>query len=257
MVEPSFSIAEGIEKMLAGTNKQGSEAVDHNSPLNISYVDVFRTIQGEGPYAGRVAGFLRLAGCNLVCPACDTDYTSNRRTDSPYNIAALVLTRIQRGQLVVVTGGEPFRQNLYKLLTHLKELFEVQIETNGTLYPDWFDDFVTNVGPVSVVVSPKTPTIHEAWNDYSPEHISWKYVVSANEIDPEDGMPLSVLGRRMRVARPKSFLNSHEVRKRIYIQPADEKNPFQNQANLEQAIQTCLEFDYRLCVQLQKVIDLP
>lgn len=34
--------------------------------------DVFYTIQGEGPFAGRTAVFIRLTGCNLRCWFCDT-----------------------------------------------------------------------------------------------------------------------------------------------------------------------------------------
>ncbi|HRO03732.1 MAG TPA: 7-carboxy-7-deazaguanine synthase QueE, partial [Terricaulis sp.] len=39
--------------------------------------EIFRSIQGEGPMAGRERTFIRLSGCNLHCRWCDTAYTWN------------------------------------------------------------------------------------------------------------------------------------------------------------------------------------
>ena len=47
---------------------------------------IFYTLQGEGPFCGSPAIFIRLAGCNLQCPGCDTDYTSKREHLSPETI---------------------------------------------------------------------------------------------------------------------------------------------------------------------------
>ena len=41
---------------------------------------VFRTIQGDGTYAGTPMTFVRLAGCSVGCPQCDTDYSVAERT---------------------------------------------------------------------------------------------------------------------------------------------------------------------------------
>ena len=38
--------------------------------------EIFLTIQGEGPYAGTPAIFIRLGGCNLACNFCDTEFES-------------------------------------------------------------------------------------------------------------------------------------------------------------------------------------
>ena len=40
----------------------------------IKIAELFYSIQGEGPYAGRPAWFIRLADCPLRCPGCDTDF---------------------------------------------------------------------------------------------------------------------------------------------------------------------------------------
>ncbi len=123
-----------------------------------------RTIQGEGANAGRVAVFLRFAGCNLWsgreadrdkgaggCSAwCDTDFVG---TDGPGGgrfrkardlaVAAANLWPGDGRPFVVLTGGEPLLQADDALLDALHLAgFEIAVETNGTrplggLRPDW------------------------------------------------------------------------------------------------------------------------
>ena len=52
------------------TNTQEPEKIDRDRHLDVH--SIFHTIQGEGPYCGHPAVFIRLAGCNLQCPGCDT-----------------------------------------------------------------------------------------------------------------------------------------------------------------------------------------
>ena len=37
-------------------------------------IEIFDSIQGEGLNLGKQATFIRLAGCNLNCPWCDTNW---------------------------------------------------------------------------------------------------------------------------------------------------------------------------------------
>ncbi|WP_046973456.1 7-carboxy-7-deazaguanine synthase QueE, partial [Dyella japonica] len=96
------------------------------------------TIQGEGPFCGQPAVFVRLAGCNLQCPGCDTNYTSNRKKMSHSDIWQEIVhvTGEAKTKLVVITGGEPFRQpevvNFINYLIDMKG-YRVQVETNGTM----------------------------------------------------------------------------------------------------------------------------
>ncbi len=99
---------------------------------------IFWTIQGEAHLRGFQMCFVRLAGCNLQCPGCDTDYTSTRRQMGPYEVLAEVneLWRAERWRrgLVVITGGEPFRLELSGLFNVRCDAgYFVQVETNGTL----------------------------------------------------------------------------------------------------------------------------
>lgn len=118
--------------------------------------EIFRSIQGEGPMAGRDRAFIRLSGCNLHCRWCDTAYTWNwigtpfaHDTAPKYapaqemvkldvaDAAARVLALGAEG--VVITGGEPLMQRagLIALIGALKAgAPRVEIETNGSIAPD-------------------------------------------------------------------------------------------------------------------------
>jgi organic radical activating enzyme len=216
---------------------------------------VFLTIQGEGPFVGERAVFIRLAGCNLQCPLCDTDYTSNRASWSVDELMQVVAARHNKQKanaLVVITGGEPFRQPIGCLVEALVyQGYRVQIETNGTLYQPgcWGHDLVT------IVCSPKTGKVHPLLQDFI---AAWKYVATADSLkDSSDGLPTSALGRASRapLARPSAY---RLLRKRaIYLQPADEGNETANAANLWAVVSSCLTHGYKLCLQIHKFAMLP
>jgi len=216
---------------------------------------IFHTIQGEGPYTGQRATFVRLTGCNLQCPLCDTEYTNERSWLTPAALLDEVNKSlpegIQRGGtglygfLVVITGGEPFRQNLYPAIEALVDAgYNVQIETNGTLYQDLpFNQIV-------VVCSPKTGSIHKRLA----QHLTaLKYVICAGDVSEEDGLPLSALQHpaNPQLARPPE--DFHGI---IYVQPADEADEQKNKLNLDAAVQSVLKFGHVLQLQTHKIIGL-
>jgi 7-carboxy-7-deazaguanine synthase len=96
--------------------------------------EIFYSLQGEGTYTGTPAVFVRLAGCNLRCGFCDTDY-SLRFMASVSSIVERVGKVGCECPMVILTGGEPTAQ------TRTVELIEalrrdgrrVHIESNGTI----------------------------------------------------------------------------------------------------------------------------
>jgi 7-carboxy-7-deazaguanine synthase (Cx14CxxC type) len=118
--------------------------------LALSYVvkELFLTVQGEGANIGRVAVFIRFAGCNLwsgreedrakaVCQFCDTDFVGGKRFASADSLADAALTTWEAvapdSRMVILTGGEPLLQVDTALVAALKQHgFTIAVETNGT-----------------------------------------------------------------------------------------------------------------------------
>ena len=96
-------------------------------------VEHFHSIQGEGVHMGRSAVFLRLAGCSVGCPWCDTKASWPVHGHPLMPVERLVETvRQARPALVVVTGGEPLQQDLTSLCQALAPLaIPRHLETSG------------------------------------------------------------------------------------------------------------------------------
>ncbi|QJI53371.1 QueE [Alteromonas phage vB_AcoS-R7M] len=231
-------------------NQQPAEKQILTDRSKLEVHSIFPTIQGEGPFSGCPAIFVRLAGCNLQCPGCDTDYTSSRETMHTNQVVKGIMychTRAMPGvknALVVITGGEPFRQNITLLCQALvEEGYDVQIETNGSLRPPpGFPDGVT------VVCSPKTARINKETADRAD---CFKYVLKRNCIH-YDGLPTQALDNgsdETIVARPPEDFEGD-----IYLQPMDEKDVELNKANIEAVVKSCIQFGYILQLQTHKYI---
>lgn len=213
----------------------------------IDFISIFETIQGEGPFAGKPAVFIRLAGCNIQCKLCDTQYTEGRRQASAREIVDEVASLRNKG-LVVITGGEPMRQaRITDLVLELwRRNYLTQIETNGTLF---HKDFPWLPNALSIVCSPKTAGLSKYIIPYI--H-AFKYVIQAGHVDEEDGLPTQILGMPCRVARPPESFQGE-----IFIQPCDEQDPERNRANIELAKQICFRHGYRISIQTHKLMGLP
>jgi organic radical activating enzyme len=242
-------------------NKQKPVAGDYDPDGKIKIHSHFLTIQGEGPFCGQRALFIRLHGCNLRCPGCDTDYTSTMTAATDGRMLRLAQEHLPVGGLVVITGGEPLRQNIVPSIKRLLEAnYRVQIESNGVLFPEGLEELFFVWGAVgckwqpgkvparlSLVVSPKTSRIHDKAHRYA---IAFKYVLQADNVD-EDGLPLRALRHPAapRVARPPGGAP-------VYVQPMDEADPVANKRNLAAAIASVMAHGHTLQLQVHKIINM-
>ncbi|MCX5754121.1 MAG: 7-carboxy-7-deazaguanine synthase QueE [Candidatus Krumholzibacteria bacterium] len=132
--------------------------------------EVFRSIQGEGPYVGSLQIFVRFSGCSLRCVYCDTIKARERvphcalrgrepERTIPNPVDAGELASCVRSLAVVtpgihsmsVTGGEPLEQVdfLKAFLADIRECgLLVYLETNGL-----FEDAARSVSPLVDIVS--------------------------------------------------------------------------------------------------------
>lgn len=133
---------------------------------------VFYTLQGEGPYTGQPAIFVRTTGCNAKCAWCDTPYTTfpeqmERDVRDTSDIAGQIINLVDKYScfLIVYTGGEPMlQQNALQEVTelvaeHVQNKFgqkiKIQFETNGTKAPISCWQWTNEKWSTTFIVSPK------------------------------------------------------------------------------------------------------
>lgn len=133
--------------------------------LKLSGDRVFHTIQGEGINIGKPATFIRLHECNLECTFCDTKYTWDTtlpeyHTESSFVSLDELQQTIQQEQdskgvsdckHLVFTGGEPMlQQKQIQQFIRRYPGYTIEIETNGTIYPQYlagYTQIMYNVSP--------------------------------------------------------------------------------------------------------------
>lgn len=173
---------------------------------------MFMTMQGEGPFRGQPAFFIRLAKCNLACSFCDTffddgDWMTFSEIEQAIDSTITAYfngqvpeyaqyhnheDQLHRRQMVLVmTGGEPMlHTNIGAFLSCMEQVFEhTQIESNGTLVQDIPSSTV-------LVVSPKCAEKNGVTLKYlvpRPEMLAradcLKFVMSADPASPYSSIP--------------------------------------------------------------------
>lgn len=223
---------------MRGNNPIRKPETGDGSRLQVQHV--FATLQGEGPFAGVPAVFVRLGGCNLACGFCDTEFESFYTMDVE-NILADVESKAQEdGQrvrrLVVITGGEPLRQPIGLLCGQLIAAgFKVQVETNGTLYREL-------PAEVDIVCSPKVSSngYHPIRPDLLARVNAFKFIISGSQEGYGDVVDVGQ--------------SQHGTP--VYVQPMDEYDADKNSANFALAKELALRHGYRMSLQLHKILGI-
>jgi organic radical activating enzyme len=157
--------------------------------------------------------------------------------------------------LLVITGGEPFRQNIAGLINYYCDSgWQVQIETNGIHLPLDVNEIAHELN-LTIVCSPKTKI-----NDkFKPFIGHLKYILDHRYIDPEDGLPTHSLGMDARPERPwPGFLGE------VWVQPIDtgygggyfSPSNFMDVRNVQACVDSCKKFGYRISLQTHKLLGL-
>lgn len=135
-----------------------------NNKISTKVKEVFKSIQGEGPYIGYEQVFIRFCKCNLSCDYCDTDYIAT--PDCKSHTAKELLNEIEKLNIknihsISLTGGEPLLDAAF-----LKEFLpltnkKIYLETNGTL-PKELKEIINLVDIVSMDIKlPSTTKMKE------------------------------------------------------------------------------------------------
>lgn len=153
-------------------------------------IEVFSSIQGEGPLIGVRQVFLRFSGCNLSCSYCDTaqgatpdacllERTPGRQDflseSNPVSLDRLIahLTGWEKGwpgihHSVSITGGEPLLQHetLREWLPALRHHMPIYLETNGILHSALFA-LISFVDFISMDIKlPSTSGCTHLWDEH-------------------------------------------------------------------------------------------
>ena len=144
--------------------------------ISANIIEIFSSIQGEGKYVGCKQIFIRLAGCNLSCNYCDTNFVKNDffdvykndckvKEDNPATIDKVIniindLSLKSKIHSISFTGGEPllqaeFIKNIAERVDH-----KIFLETNGTL-PKKLKEIINYIDIISMDIKlPSATTVN-------------------------------------------------------------------------------------------------
>ena len=249
---------------------------------------VFHTIQGEGPYAGRPAVFIRLAGCTrgsklgMGCDFCDTNFFFHKGVVKTFEELLGEIRIHDNTSLVVITGGEPFVQpNTGAFIQYLFERqndevgvgVDVQVETNGDCHPAGLEGVwgihKTFLSPrFMVVVSPKysSNVSQDLWllrKEYleNSENVVLKFLVSADISSPYYYLPqrhqdCAAAGIRIYLSPLTDYRRGVREGEVASFWNSDLIDYVSTQLNYRRAVKLVQDYNYQLSLQTHLLLEV-
>jgi 7-carboxy-7-deazaguanine synthase len=104
--------------------------------VHYQIAEKFKSVQGEGIFAGTPMAFIRFVGCSVgkkICHACDTDFDRTYPWLGGGSFSAdELLVWAGRYEHICLTGGEPLDQDLRDLFSAVELFSMIHVETSGT-----------------------------------------------------------------------------------------------------------------------------
>ena len=132
----------------------------------VQVIEIFTSIQGEGPYVGCKQLFIRLCGCNLNCSYCDTDFGVNDAKEYSAQELIDICNKNSDCHSVSITGGEPLlHTDVIKDLGEKCDL-PLYLETNGTL-SDKLEEVIDFITYISADIKlPSATGLKPLWDEH-------------------------------------------------------------------------------------------
>jgi len=179
-------------------------------------IELYKSVQGESSFAGVPCVFVRLAGCNLRCAWCDSEYTFTGGQRFTQDEVVAQIEALQPCPLIEFTGGEPMlqRKELLPLMQRLLDAnYTLMMETSG-------ERPLANVPKaVHKIVDVKCPGAGSAANSF--------HLPNLDALTTNDEVKF-VLADRADYEFARDFIRTHSLEKKcggILLSPAFSKTP--------------------------------
>ena len=216
-------------------------------------IELYKSVQGESSFAGVPCIFVRLAGCNLRCAWCDSEYTFTG--GKPFTADEIVaqIEALQPCPLIEFTGGEPMLQHkeLLPLMQRLLEQgYTLMMETSGER------PLADVPKAVHKIVDVKCPGAGSAANSF--------HLPNLDALTPRDEVKF-VLSDRTDYEFARDFIRAQALQTKcgsILLSPAFNKAPSDLRTTDNATLDPCLVVDWmledglpaRLSLQIHKYI---
>ncbi len=185
-------------------------------------IEIFSSLQGEGPYAGVKQVFVRFYNCNMRCRWCDTPHAlpehATPREMGSHQVFEQVTSLWSHCHSVSLTGGEPLLQSVF--LKSLLPLFResgmpVYLDTNGVLC-DELESVISGVDMIAMDIKLPSST---GERDYWQEHKRFLKIVRDNPVEVFIKIVVSQTTHKADVMRAAELIAGFDKGLWVVLQP--------------------------------------